>query len=298
MADGPLGPRRSLVLAGGGMRVAYQAGVLSALEAAGLRFHHVDGASGGTMNLSMILAGQSSDEISERWRTLDSRHFAALLPGREYLLSPRWPGLGSSRGLREWVFPHLGVDLDRIRAATGMEGTYNVCDFATKTAEVVPHTEVDLDLLVAAVSLPVLMPAVVRNGRSYTDAVWIRDSNVPEAVRRGSDEIWLVWCIGNTPTYHRGLFRQYVHMIEMAANGSLLRDLDYVATRWPDRPVLLHVIKPAHPIPLDPAYYMGRIDAATLIDFGYQDACRYLDHPHPLGAPWDSGVTGMQEAPP
>ncbi len=39
----PEGGRRSLVLAGGGMRVAYQAGVLAALERAGLRFHHVDG---------------------------------------------------------------------------------------------------------------------------------------------------------------------------------------------------------------------------------------------------------------
>ena len=40
-------PRRSLILAGGGMRVAWQAGVLKALEAAGLRFAHADGTSGG-----------------------------------------------------------------------------------------------------------------------------------------------------------------------------------------------------------------------------------------------------------
>jgi hypothetical protein len=138
---------------------------------------------------------------------------------------------------------------------------------------------------------------VVRGGTPYTDAVWIRDSNIPEAVSRGSDEVWLVWCIGNTPAYHNGLFRQYVHMIEMAANGSLLRDLDYVATRWPQRPVRVHVIKPQHPIPLDPAYYLGRVDAATLIDLGYQDACRYLDSPAPVSAPWEPSITRMREAP-
>ena len=171
-----------------------------------------------------------------------------------------------------------------IRRATGVIGTYNVCNFATKTAEVVEHPGIDLDLLVAAVSLPVLMPAVVRRGTPYTDAVWIRDSNVPEAVARGSDEIWLVWCIGNTPAYHNGLFRQYVHMIEMAANGSLLRDLGYIADRWPQRPVRVHVIKPEYPLPLDPAYFTGQIDAATLIALGYQDACRYLDNPPPVGA--------------
>ena len=288
--------RRSLVLAGGGMRVAYQAGVLAALEQAGLRFQHVDGSSGGTMNLSMLLSGLDGAEICQRWRTLRQRHFGAPLPWRAYG-SLRWPALGSADGLREQVFPHLGIDPALIRRAAGVIGTYNVCNFAAKTAEVVEHPDVDLDLLVAAVSLPVLMPAVERYGTPYTDAVWIRDSNVPEAVARGSDDIWLVWCIGNTATYHNGLFRQYVHMIEMAANGSLLRDLGYVAEHWPKRPVRLHVIKPEYPLPLDPAYFTGQIDAATLIALGYADARRYLDSPAPLTAPWQPGVTQMREAP-
>jgi hypothetical protein len=279
------------------MRVAYQAGVLAALERAGLRFHHVDGSSGGTMNLSMLLCGQDSDEIGQRWRELRQRDFAAPLPWRDYLGTLRWPALSGAQGVREKVFPQLGIDPDAIRRATGVVGTYNVCNFATKTAEVVEHRDIDLDLLVAAVSLPMLMPAVMRRGTPYTDAVWIRDSNIPEAVARGSDEIWLVWCIGNTPAYHNGLFRQYVHMIEMAANGSLLRDLGYIADRWPQRPVRVHVIKPEYPLPLDPAYFTGQIDAATLIALGYQDACRYLDNPAPLSAPWQPGITQMREAP-
>lgn len=280
------------------MRVAYQAGVLVALEEAGLRFDHVDGASGGTMNLSMLLGGQGSTEIAARWRSLDPRGFSTLLPLRDYALSPRWPGLGSGSGLRDKVFPHLGIEPERIREMREIDGTYNVCNFSTKAAEVVEHRDIDLDLLVAAVSLPVLMPAVVRAGTAYTDAVWIRDSNVPEAVRRGSDDIWLVWCIGNTPAYHRGSFRQYVHMIEMAANGSLLGDLAYLEARWPERPIQIHVIKPRRPLPLDPAYYLGRIDAATLIDLGYQDACRYLDAPTPLSAPFPPTITAMEEGTP
>jgi predicted patatin/cPLA2 family phospholipase len=295
--DDPAADRRSLVLAGGGMRVAYQAGVLLALEQAGLRFQHVDGSSGGTMNLSMLLSGLDGAEICQRWRTLRQRRFGAALPWRAYG-SLRWPALGSADGLREQVFPHLGIDPALIRRAAGVIGTYNVCNFATKTAEVVEHPDVDMDLLVAAVSLPVLMPAVERFGTPYTDAVWIRDSNIPEAVARGSDDIWLVWCIGNTATYHNGLFRQYVHMIEMAANGSLLRDLGYVAEHWPKRPVRVHVIKPEYPLPLDPAYFTGQIDAATLIALGYADARRYLDSPAPLTAPWQPSITQMREAPP
>ncbi len=87
-------------------------------------------------------------------------------------------------------------------------------------------------------------------------------------------------------------------MIEMAANGSLLRDLGHVAEHWPQRPVRLHVIKPEYPLPLDPAYFTGQIDAATLIALGYADARRYLDNPAPLTAPWQPGITQMREAPP
>ena len=93
----PEGGRRSLVLAGGGMRVAYQAGVLAALERAGLRFHHVDGSSGGTMNLSMLLCGQDSDEIGQRWRELRQRDFASPLPWRDYLGTLRWPALSGAQ---------------------------------------------------------------------------------------------------------------------------------------------------------------------------------------------------------
>jgi predicted acylesterase/phospholipase RssA len=280
------------------MRVAYQAGVLAALDQAGLRFHHVDGTSGGTINLSMVLSGLSVAEICERWRTLNPRRFAAPLSLRDYLTRAGWPGLGSGRGLREEVFPHLGIDPAAIRHAEGVIGTFNVADFAAKTGRVFEHTRVDMDLLVAAVSLPVLMPAVVHEGATYTDAVWIRDSNVPEAVRRGSHEAWLVWCIGNTPRYRPGLFRQYVHMIEMAATGSLLADLGRLADDPDGRRLQLHVIKPASPLPLDPAYFFGRIDASALIDRGYQDAQRYLEDPRPLRAPWPAEITAMPEPPP
>ncbi len=289
--DGPDDPghRRSLVLAGGGMRVAYQAGVLAALREAGLRFHHADGASGGTINLSMLLAGQSTDEMCERWRSLNPRHFSAPLPWAEYLRSPHWPGLGGGTGIRDKVFPHLGIDPQRIRAADGMTGTYNVANFATKTADVIEHPSVDMDLLVAAISLPVLMPAVNRHGTAYTDSVWIRDSNVPEAVRRGSNDIWLVWCIGNTPGYRNGSFHQYVHMIEMAASGSLFADLDRVASTTGPGDIKLHVIKPSQPLPLDPDYFLGRIDAASLIGLGYRDARAYLRGPATVLRPVGTG---------
>ena len=276
-ADGGGRPRRSLLLAGGGIRVAYQAGVLVALERAGLTFAHADGTSGGTINLAMLLSGLSPEMMCERWRTLDVHAFASLPPLRWLLRGPPYPALGSSGGIRRRVFPHLGIDPGRIRTGHGMAATFNVCDFERKLCVAVPHEQIDLDLLVAGVSLPIFSPAVRHEG-VYVDAVWIKDANVDEAVRRGADELWLVWAIGNHGVYRNGAFQQYVHMIEISANGALFKELAAVralnATRKP--PIRLHVVHPRTPLPLDPDFFFGRIDAATLIAMGHRDACTYL----------------------
>ena len=55
-ATAPAPPiRRSLILAGGGMKVGYQAGVMQVLlDEAGLAFDHADGTSGGCINLAQL----------------------------------------------------------------------------------------------------------------------------------------------------------------------------------------------------------------------------------------------------
>ena len=289
-------PRRSLILAGGGMRVAYQAGVLLALEEEGLTFFHGDGTSGGTINLAMLLSGLGPAEMCERWRTLNVRDFVSFLRLKKYLRSLNWPAFGGADSLVHKVYPHLGIDAARIRAAEGIEGTFNVCDFAQKTNWAVPHREVDEDVLVAGVSLPMLMPPVARDGKLFVDSVWIKDANPSEAVRRGAEELWLVWCIGNTARYRDGAFNQYVHMIELSANGGLFEELGHLKAELGDRLPALHVIKPEYPLPLDPDFYLGRIDASALVAMGYRDAKRYLASPSP--AEWGPSATAMRDQPP
>jgi predicted patatin/cPLA2 family phospholipase len=292
---GYAGPKRALILAGGGMRVAYQAGVLLAMAEEGLCFHHADGTSGGTINLAMLMSGLTPAEMVSRWQTLDPKDFMGFMPIADYLRGPDMPAMGSADGVVKKVFPHLGIDVPRINDAAGMTGTFNLCNFSRKTLETIEHTTLDLDLLVAGISLPIFMPAVLKNGAFYTDAVWIKDANLTEAARRGADEIWLIWCIGNSSRYYDGAFRQYVHMIEMSANGALFQELDYIAetnariaggepVNGRRQPIVLHVIRPEYPLPLDPEYFFGRIDGATLIGLGYADgkACRAARRPEGL----------------
>jgi predicted patatin/cPLA2 family phospholipase len=77
--------RRALILPGGGMRVAYQAGAVKALHDYGLRYSFADAASGGTMNLAALLSGVSPADLCRRWRTLNPQNFVSLAPIRSYL---------------------------------------------------------------------------------------------------------------------------------------------------------------------------------------------------------------------
>ena len=122
LAAGEDGPRRSLVLAGGGIRVAYQAGVLVALEEAGLRFHHADGTSGGTFNLAMLLSGVTPGEAA-----------AAASAGRASCELR-----AASPAARRTGHPAAGLPRARRRRRArcapraASTGTFNVCDFAAK----------------------------------------------------------------------------------------------------------------------------------------------------------------------
>jgi predicted acylesterase/phospholipase RssA len=270
-------PRRSLILAGGGMRVAYQAGVLKALAEFGYKFAHGDGASGGTMNLAMLLSGLTPDQMCDRWRTLDVHKFSSAMPLGQYSHAWNMAGMASSEGIRNAVFPHLGIDIPAINRSTAMAATFNVCNFSRKVADVITAPQLTVDLLVAGISLPIFMPAVRIDADWYTDAVWIKDANLMTAVAQGSEELWLVWCIGNTPEYLSGAFNQYVHMIEMAGNGRLFEEFKQISSQRTAPPVKLHIIKPAYPLPLDPDFFLGRISASTLIEMGYSDTYRYIE---------------------
>jgi predicted acylesterase/phospholipase RssA len=285
------------------MRVAYQAGAIKALWDAGLRFSHLDGASGGTINLAALLSGVDPDALCANWRAMPTSHFASLRPLKQYLHLAHMSALGSSSGLREKVYPALGINLAKINAAQGIKATFNVCRFDDKTVHSIAHTELDMDRLVAAASLPILMPAVQAQGQTWTDAVWIKDANLLSCVAQGARELWLIWCIGNTPVFKHGAFNQYVHMIEMAAIGALNAELAAIAdmnqriangevVHGHQTPITVHIVKPEVPLPLDPDFFFGRINAATLIDMGYRDARRALTVPC---APLDPSATRMRE---
>lgn len=119
------------------------------------------------------------------------------------------------------------------------------------------------------------------------DAVWIKDANLLEAVKKGAEDLWLIWGIGNYPSYLSGSLNQYVHSIEMSANGALFEEFEQI--KWINklielghspygqiRKIKVFVVKPKLPLPLDPELFLKKLTARALINMGYQNAKNYF----------------------
>jgi predicted acylesterase/phospholipase RssA len=210
-------PKRSLVLAGGGLKVAFQAGVLQVwLDEAGLTFDHADGASGGCFNLAMYCQGLSGTAIADNWRTLDPFLPVSVNIDEAWRVGQA-ASLFTHDNLRARVFPFWGIDWAKINASPRV-GTFTLFNFSKKQLEVVTQDRIDEDRLVSAVSLPMWFPPVVIQGDTYIDAVFICDANVEEAIRRGADEIWAIWTVSTKDEWRPGFVNQYFQIIETTAD--------------------------------------------------------------------------------
>lgn len=221
-------PKRSLILAGGGVKVAYQAGVLQVwLDEAGLTFDHADGASGGVFNLAMYCQGMSGKEIADNWRGFPVLRSIGL--NWLQLMRFYWSeSLLTYEKFRKQVLRKgWKLDWDKIRSAQ-RPGTFNVYNFTRNKLQVVEHNGMSEDLLVACVTLPMWFAPVTINGDRYIDGVYLTDANLMEAIRRGADELWIIWTVSRKAKWKGGFIDTYFQIIETTANGHLQRDLDRI----------------------------------------------------------------------
>jgi predicted acylesterase/phospholipase RssA len=221
--------RRSLIMAGGGVKVAFQAGVLQVwLDEAGLTFDHADGASGGVFNLAMYCQGMTGKEMADNWRRF--RPLASVSVNWSEIIKLFWAqSLLTYNGFRAKVLRSLwALDWDVIRA-TSRVATFNLYDFSTQETVVLTADQMDEDRLISAVSLPMWFPAVQIDGDNYIDAVFATDANLDEAIRRGADELWIIWTVSVLGRWRSGFVSEYFQIIEASANSSLRDPLRRIA---------------------------------------------------------------------
>lgn len=213
--EGAGGPRRALILAGGGTKVAFQAGVLQVwLDEAGVEFHLADGASGGVFNLAMWCQGMTGTQIADNWR----KHRPSR--GIQVSFNPFRSLFRLDRFRRNVLKKDWQLDWAAIRA-TQREATFNLYDFTNHVQAVVEAKDMTEDKLVSAVSLPMWFPPITIDESVYVDAVMATDANLAEAIRRRADELWVIWTVSTRGQWHHGFIAQYFQMIEAMANSQL-----------------------------------------------------------------------------
>lgn len=213
-------------MAGGGVKVAFQAGALEVLfdEAKGLEFDHIDAASGGSFNLAMRCQGMSGREIADNWRRFGPLRI--VQPNPRFLLGE---SIARLEALRDNGFTDWGLDFAAIRASS-LDATFNTYDFSRHELMVLEPKDMTPDMLLACVSLPMWFPPIERAGDVLIDPVYITDANLDEAIRRGADELWVIWTVSRRGRWRRGFIHHYFQVIETAAYGHFKRALERIET--------------------------------------------------------------------
>lgn len=222
-------PKRALILAGGGMKVAWQAGVLQVLleearqaDGSRLEFDIYDAASGGVFQLAMLCQGMSGHKIADNWRNV--RPLRAVGINWSELPKLLWAeSLLTLDNLEKNTWTGWGLDFEKIRDSR-LDAGFNVYNFSEQRLEIRTPQEMDESWLRACVSLPVWFPKVKIADKSYIDSVFATDANLERAIEAGADELWVVWTVSELGEWRQGFLADYFQIIEASAD-SRYRDI-------------------------------------------------------------------------
>jgi hypothetical protein len=167
----------------------------------------------------MYCQGQTGTQIADNWRNV-SPLAGVQLNWRAYFKLFYAASIFKLDRYRQHVFPMWGLDWVRIRASK-VNATFNVYNFSRHELRVLTPAEMTEDLLIGCVSLPMWFPPVRINGEVYIDAVYQTDANLEEAIRRGADELWIIWTVSERGEWRDGFVANYFQIIEAAADGRL-----------------------------------------------------------------------------
>lgn len=180
---------RALVLSGGGNLGAAQAGMLMALEDAGIWPDLIVGTSVGALNGAWIAGGRSASELAQLWRTLRRSDvypvdliggFLGFIGLRDHLVS--------DGPLRRLLAAHLTFEQ--------MEDAQ--VPFHVVATDVLTGHDVRLDsgpavdAVLASAAIPGVFPPVTVGEVELMDGGIVNNTPISHAVALGADEVWVL----------------------------------------------------------------------------------------------------------
>ncbi len=301
--------KKILVLAGGSVKGAFQAGVIKAVFESGFEPDAIYGVSAGSMNASFLVDNIGKQHIDFESVSLskaakDLCNFWIQKINTPDALALRRPtyelGFGALRGnfeglldtapLRELL--HENVSIQNLLASP-IKLKVGAVDIINGDIEYVePSTEHFLDYIMASSAIPILMPVVKIGGhrkQAFLDG-GLRDvAPIKQAILDGAEEIVCIAC--HTKEIDAGYFRYgnllalVDRVMDIAVNECLNADLDYAQTInqfLPDdgsvvtegvlkgkRRIKLTIIRPLKPLNIDIQAFDAD-DISRVIGIGYE----------------------------
>lgn len=286
--NGAMYMKTAFVLAGGGIKGAWQAGVLDTLYRAHIEPNYVYGISIGAINSVLAATMQSPGEFWLRHVNTPSQFFSKRsLPELAFDIAKngfkslvRNDRLVETMNRLDWQ----GVAKSDIRVEVGAVG---VSDGKIYYAD--QHHYKFRDWVLASTSIPIIFPAVSISGGLYVDG-GLRDM-VPlsRAIRLGAETIYVVSphpAVSLSKNLNAGNLTQYVNrIVDIVISNTIENDI-HVANRINKlidmsdkdtgyRKISVHLIRPSSEISVDIDKF-NKNDIEDMVLAGRNDAHRYL----------------------
>jgi NTE family protein len=276
-----------LVLAGGSVKGAFQAGVIKALFEQGYQPDAIYGVSAGSLNAAYLVNQfgqqanahlpisypQAAQDLWDFWELRITHPQSLSKPFNLFelgwsALTKKFKGLVDTSPLRELLQDVL-QSRNLSASPVGLKvGAVNVLDGAMHYVD--PSFENFQEYLLASSAVPILMPVVKINGetrKSYLDG-GLRDvAPLQKAIQDGATEVVVIAC--HTEMIEGGdfdsgdLLALVDRVMDIAVNEILNADL-----RMQRSEVKLRIIRPKQPLSIDIQHFT-KMDIRRMLEMGY-----------------------------
>ena len=276
-----------LVLAGGSVKGAFQAGVIKALFEKGYQPDAIYGVSAGSLNAAYLVNQfghqvhegipisypQAAQDLWDFWETRITHPKSLSKPFNIFelgwtALTKKFKGLVDTTPLRNLLSDVLSVRNLQLSPVGLKVGAVNVMEGAMHYVD--PSFEDFIEYLLASSAVPILMPVVKIQGqkrKSYLDG-GLRDvAPLQKAIQDGATEVMVIAC--HTEMIEGGdfdsgdLLALVDRVMDIAVNEILNADLKISRSE-----VKLQIIRPLHPLSIDIQRFT-KMDIRRMLEMGY-----------------------------
>jgi NTE family protein len=272
--------KRALILAGGGARGSFQAGVWKYLTQIGWKPDIICGTSIGAVNAAAIGSGMDAETIIHLWTTYNRRRMYRLnlLQFTAYLFSKRAiKPLLDTKPMEKVL--HDNLDFKALKKSK-TKIIITAVNMLTGHPEFFNQKEIELEHILASGAMPLLFPWQEINGEPYWDGGVMVNTPIAPALDFGADEIIVVLL---SPVGHKKLLKPDTvlkageHLFEHLLSGSYQANLINYGFKDKSRPKII-TLAPSKMLGFKSLLNFSKTQANQLIKEGYNTASRELEN--------------------